>query len=442
MKILVIDDEQSIRDGLSMTLTRRRHEVTTASDGLQGLEEFKTGGYDLVFLDMKMPGIDGIETLAQLRAFDPLVEAVIITGYPSIDSVIQAFRQGARDFLPKPFSTQEVRIITNRVEERRRLNLENEKLRRQLKSVTGEDFVRSVSPAMREVDHLIEKVAATNSTVLLTGESGTGKEVAARAITALSDRAGRELVTVDCSTLAETLLESELFGHVKGSFTGAGERKRGLLELADNGTLFLDEVGNLTQSIQAKLLRVVQEGEFKPVGADFVRKVDIRIISATNADLKKAVEAGTFREDLYYRLAVFPIHLPPLRERSEDVPELVNHFARKFAAQAGKKLKGVAPEFHSATLGYEFPGNIRELANIVQRAVILEEGEELTTAGLAPHIAGGCAPTVGFPTLREIEKEHIRRALVHHAGQKATAAQALGIDRKTLYRKIVEYGLE
>lgn len=444
MKALIIDDDPSIRDGLAQTLERRRHEVTTAGTGLDGLREFERGGYDLVFLDIKMPGIDGIETLKRLREADPDAVVILITGYPSIDTVVHGFRQGAYDFLPKPFSSQEVRVITNRVEERRRLRFENEKLRRRLDAVTGGDCVISRSPAMREVNALIEKVAKADSNVLLTGESGTGKEVAARAICALSNRSDRELVAVDCSTLAGPLLESELFGHVKGGFTGATERKRGLLELADGGTFFLDEVGNLSLSTQAKLLRVVQEGEIKPVGAEFVRKVDIRLIAATNADLAKSVAEGTFREDLYYRLAVFPIHLPPLRDRAGDIPALCECFAAKYAARAGKRLTGISPEFLSILGAHAFPGNIRELENIVQRAVLIEESPVLQPSSLPPALLAKApeAREAPFATLGDVEKEHIRLVLQAHKGQKATVARILGIDRKTLYRKLKEYGLE
>ncbi len=443
MKALIIDDQKSIRDGLAQTLGQRRHQVTLAADGRQGIREYERGGYDLVFLDLRMPGIDGLETLKHLKTIDPDVVVVIITAYPSIDTVVQAFRRGAYDFLSKPFSLEEVDIITARVEERRQLRFENEKLRRQLRAVAGEACVISGSPAMREVNALIAKVARTESNVLLTGESGTGKEVAARTICALSRRSDRELVTVDCSTLAGSLLESELFGHVKGGFTGASERKRGLLELADGGTFFLDEVGNLSLSTQAKLLRVVQEGEIKPVGAEFVRKVDIRLIAATNADLVKAVKEGSFREDLFYRLAVFPIHMPPLRERAGDIPELCTCFVAKYAALAGKRIEGLSPECLAVLTSYSFPGNIRELENIIQRAVIIEDSPVVRLASLPPHLLNDCHPDKSsFVPLRDVEKDYIRLVLQALEGQKSPAARVLGIDRKTLYRKIKEYGLD
>ncbi|HSH70302.1 MAG TPA: sigma-54 dependent transcriptional regulator, partial [Deferrisomatales bacterium] len=303
MNALIIDDERSIREGLAKTLRRMGHEVTLAENGQQGLEEFSVASYEMVLLDLKMPGIDGMETLRLLKEADPEVIIVMITGYPSVETVLKAFRLGAYDYLPKPFTPQEVRIITARAEERRRLRFENEQLRRQLNATKGGGFLISKSPAMREVNQHIDKLARTDSNVLITGESGTGKEVVARMIYSLSPRKDQEFVAVDCSMLAEPLLESELFGHVKGAFTGATAPKRGLFELADGGTFFLDEVGNLSPGTQAKLLRVIQEREIKAVGGTTTRKVDVRLIAATNADLQAAIAKGTFREDLYYRLA-------------------------------------------------------------------------------------------------------------------------------------------
>ena len=443
MKVLIIDDERSIREGLAKTLRRMGHEVTPAENGRQGLEEFERGNFDMVLLDLKMPGIDGMETLRLLKEADPEVIIVMITGYPSVETVLKAFRLGAYDYLPKPFTPQEVRIITARAEERRRLRFENEQLRRQLKAVQGDRFVISKSPAMREVNQHIDKLARTDGNVLLTGESGTGKEVVARMIYSLSPRKDQEFVAVDCSMLAEPLLESELFGHVRGAFTGATSPKRGLFELADGGTFFLDEVGNLSPGTQAKLLRVIQEREIKPVGGTTTRKVDIRLIAATNSNLTRAIQEGTFREDLYYRLAVFPVHLPPLRERSEDIPDLVRLFLKKYSAKNAKHIKDAAPGFLAVLSSYNFPGNVRELENIVQRAVVIEESEVLRPGSLPAYLLKDSPEEsrTRFPSLTELERDHIGLVLRACDFKKAVAAEILGIDRKTLYRKMKQYQL-
>jgi len=337
-----------------------------------------------------------------------------------------------------------VRIITARAEERRHLRFENEQLRRQLNArQSGESFVISKSSAMRSVNALIDKVARTDGNVLITGESGTGKEVVARMIYHLSPRKDQEFVAVDCSMLAEPLLESELFGHVKGAFTGAHAPKRGLFELADGGTFFLDEVGNLSGGTQAKLLRVIQEREIKPVGGVTVKKVDVRIIAATNANLEETIRAGRFREDLYYRLAVFPIHLPPLKERAEDIPELTRLFVEKYSAKAMKRFRDVSPAFLSVLASYDFPGNIRELENIVQRAVVIEDSDVLRPSSLPAYLLKNSpGEQKRFPTIQELERDHISLVLRACDGRKHQAAETLGIDRKTLYRKMRQFGLE
>jgi DNA-binding NtrC family response regulator len=442
VKALIIDDERSIRDGLAKTLRRIGHEAEATENGQLGLEEFGRGGYDMVFLDLRMPGIDGMEALVRLRDLDPEVVIVIITGYPSIETVLKAFRLGAYDYLPKPFSPQEVRIITARAEERRRLRFENEQLRRQLNAAKADRCLISKSPSMRDINGLIEKVARTDGNVLITGESGTGKEVVARMIYELSPRRDREFVAVDCSTLSESLLESELFGHVRGAFTGALSPKRGLFELADGGTFFLDEVGNLSPGTQAKLLRVIQEREIKPVGGVASRKVDVRLIAATNSDLARSLKQGNFREDLYYRLAVFPIHLPPLRERLEDLPELARHFMVKYAQKSVKNIREMSPGFLAVLSSYDFPGNIRELENIVQRAIVLEESGVLRPSSLPAYLLRDQAEEKRrFPTLLELERDHISLVLRACGERKGQASEILGVDRKTLYRKLKQYGL-
>ncbi len=443
MNALIVDDERSIREGLAKVLKRMGHEPVTMDSGAKAVECFEAGNFDIVFLDLKMPGIDGMETLTRLRDADPEVIIVIITGYPSVETVLKAFRLGAYDYMPKPFSPQEVRIITARAEERRRLRFENEHLRRQLRAVKSDSFYISKSPAMREINNFIEKVARTDGNVLITGESGTGKEVAARIIYKLSSRKDHEFVAVDCSTLAEPLLESELFGHVKGAFTGATAPKRGLFELADGGTFFLDEIGNLSLGIQAKLLRVIQQREIKPVGGETVKQVDARIIAATNADLGEAIRAGRFREDLYYRLSVLPLHLPPLRERPEDIPDLARMFVQKHSSKTRKVFKEITPAFLAVLSGYDFPGNIRELDNIIQRAVVIEDSPSLTPSSLPAYLLKNKpSEQKRFPTLLELERDHIALVLRACDNQKSKAAAILGIDRKTLYRKMIEFGME
>jgi DNA-binding NtrC family response regulator len=442
VKVLIIDDERTIREGLAKTLKRMGHESHSVANGNDAVSEFSRGAYDLVFLDLKMPGIDGMETLVQLKDEDPEVNIVMITGYPSVENVLKAFRLGAYDYMPKPFSPQEVRIVTARAEERRKLRFENEQLRRQLRAAKSDKHVISRSPAMREVNALIDKVARTDSNVLITGQSGTGKEVVARMIWELSPRKEMEFVAVDCSTLAEPLLESELFGHVKGAFTGAHAPKRGLFELADGGTFFLDEIGNLSTATQAKLLRVVQEREIKPVGGTASKKVDVRLIAATNADLPRAIKEGAFREDLYYRLAVFPIALPPLCERIEDTPELVRFFVAKYEGKAMKRFKGISPAFLAVLAAYDFPGNIRELENIVQRAVVIEETDVLRPSSLPAYLLKKQpGEQTRFPTLSELERDHMSLVLCACDDHKSRAADILGIDRKTLYRKLKLFGL-
>lgn len=444
MKALIVDDERSIRDGLAKVLKRMGHDSVAVGSGQHAVQEFEGGNFDIVFLDLKMPGIDGMETLSRLKESDPEVIIVMITGYPSVETVLKAFRLGAYDYMPKPFAPQEVRIITARAEERRKLRFENEHLRRQLNAVKSDSFYISKSPAMREVNALMEKLSRTDGNVLITGESGTGKEVAARIVYSLSPRKDREFVTVDCSTLAEPLLESELFGHVRGAFTGAVAPKRGLFELAEGGTFFLDEVGNLSPGTQAKLLRVIQEREIKPVGGEKSKHVDVRIIAATNTDLTQAIRHGSFREDLYYRLSVFPVHLPPLRERTEDIPDLTRIFVGKHSAKAGKRFREISPSFFAVLGEYDFPGNIRELDNIVQRAVVIEDSPVLGPSSLPAYLLKN-APTVEmkrFPSLNELERDHILLVLKACDHQKAKAADVLGIDRKTLYRKMKEFCLE
>ena len=446
IQILVVDDEKIMQDSLSRILTKEGYEVRTASSGEEAIEKFDCESFDMVLLDIKMPGIGGIETLRRLKEMDPAITILIVTGYPSIDSAVKAIKLGAYDYITKPFTPDVLRVAINRALERKNLLSENLQLRRQLKAKNESDIIVGQSEVMRKIYELVRRTAPTDSTVLITGESGTGKELIARAIHTYSLRQDKEFVTVDCSALVETLLESELFGHVKGSFTGAIQTKYGSFELANGGTFFFDEIGNLSLDIQAKLLRVIQEKEVKPVGSEKTLKVDVRTIAATNQDLKPAIAQKTFREDLYYRLNVFPIHIPPLRERKEDIPLLVNHFLQKYNKKRKVPVSQVEPETMSLLISYDWPGNVRELENAVERALILEDGLTLlprsfpwieaqkTTKPLSVHAKV-------YP-LEEMEKHHILMVLNETKGHKGKAASLLGIDRKTLYMKIKKYAIE
>ncbi|MGB9698608.1 MAG: sigma-54-dependent transcriptional regulator [Thermodesulfobacteriota bacterium] len=447
LKILIVDDEQIIRDSFSRVLLKEGFGVETVASGRLALEKIAQEPFDLVLLDLKMPGLDGLETLREIKARDPDLICIMITGYPTIESAVKAVKMGAYDYLTKPCNPDELRMVVARAAERRRFFFENERLRRRLDGRLIFEPLVGESKAMQRVLEIINKVAPSDSTVLITGESGTGKELVAQAIHQLSPRRDKEFVPVDCHALVETLLESELFGHVKGAFTGAVRNKHGLLELANGGTFFFDEIGNLTLNTQAKLLRVIQEREFKPVGGTQRIKVDVRLIAATNQNLREAIVQKTFREDLFYRLSVVPIHIPPLRDRKEDIPVLVAHFIKRFNRQRKKAITGITPAALEMLLKYNWPGNVRELENAIERAMILEEGKEITPQSLIGFFSAPLAepPSPPLPqklvSLKDVEKEHIAFVLKETGGHKSEAARILGIDRKTLYQKVQKYQL-
>jgi len=446
IRVLVVDDEKIMLDSIARILIKEGYEVRTAFSGEEAIEKFDQESFDIVLLDIKMPGMGGIETLRRLKEMDPAITILIITGYPSIDSAVKAIKLGAYDYITKPFTPDVLRIAMSRALERKSLLTENLHLRRQLKAKNEADIIVGQSEAMRKIYELVRRTAPTDSTVLITGESGTGKELIARAIHAYSLRQDKEFITVDCSALVETLLESELFGHVKGSFTGATQTKYGSFELANGGTFFFDEIGNLSLDIQAKLLRVIQEKEIKPVGSERTIKVDVRIIAATNQDLKQAIAQKTFREDLYYRLNVFPIHIPPLRERKEDIPLLVNHFLQKYNKKRKVPITQVEPETMALLMSYDWPGNVRELENAIERALILEDGVTLLPRSFSwlksEQTRNSSSPLPKICSLKELEEQHIRLILKVTKGHKGKAASLLGIDRKTLYNKLKQYGIE
>ncbi len=382
-KVLVVDDERVIRSGCRMVLLERGMSVQVCESGSECLELAAEGGFDVILLDMKLPDISGMEVLRTIRKARPDIYIIIITGYSTVQNAIEAMKLGAFDYLTKPFTDDELLLSVERALEKKRLVEENQALRKELVDRFGFSNIIGKNPKIMEVFEKILKVAPTDCTVLINGENGTGKELIARAIHVHSRRAARQFIAVDCSTLSPNLLESELFGHVKGAFTGAVQEKVGIFELADDGSLFLDDVANLGLETQAKLLRVLEAREYKPVGSSRFKTTDARVISATNCDLRSLVEKGAFREDLYYRLNVFPIHLPPLRERKDDIPRLAYHFLRHFCTKTGKCIDGFTEHALEALVNYDWPGNVRQLKNAVEHLVIMADHQILDVLDLA-----------------------------------------------------------
>ena len=374
-RLLIIDDEAVIRDGLKRVLEGEAFAVESCSSGFNAITIMQQREFDLIITDLKMPGMSGIEVLKSVRTLQPHIPVILITGYASVDTAVEAMKNGASDYITKPFTPdvllEKVRTVLNQ----RSVPLDDIRLNDEVSQHHGFHQFIGESKEMQKVYHRIIHVAATNSTVLITGESGTGKELAARAIHDHSLRKDNPFVAVDCSSLAETLLESELFGHVKGSFTGAVQTKTGLFKIADGGTLFLDEVSNISLSTQAKLLRALQERKITPIGGTQLVAIDIHLVAATNKNLKTMVHEGTFREDLFFRLNIIPIELPPLRDRTQDIPILIHHFLKKYTQEVGKEIRGIAPDVMSFLENYAYPGNVRELENMIERAVVLAEGD-------------------------------------------------------------------
>jgi two-component system response regulator AtoC len=437
-RVLVVDDEPGLREFLADALRPAGHDVTTAPDAERALQLLDRRGFDLVITDLRMPGLGGLELLRRVRAEQPEVEVVVLTAHGTVDSAVEAMKLGAIDYLQKPLSgPDELRLVVARAVERRHLrDVQEEAARERTPPRLGHG-----DPAMRPVEEAITKVAPTSATVLLLGESGTGKEVAARAIHAGSPRRDRPFVAVNCAALAETLLESELFGHEKGAFTGAVERRRGRLELADGGTFFLDEVAELKPELQAKLLRVLQERQFERVGGVRTLEVDVRLIAATHRDLRALMDTGRFREDLYHRLAVFPLRLPPLRERRGDILPLARELLERIARELKRAPLAISPAAAARLQAAPWPGNVRELANCLERAAILAEGAELGPEHLALEPAGFAAPSGVIP-LADMERAAIERALQLTGGNRRRAAELLGLGERTLYDKLKRYGIE
>ncbi len=445
--ILIVDDDKVIQDSCSMILKKEGYGVQVAGDGEKGLLAFKTELFHAVLLDLKMPGMDGMQVLGKIKEESPETPVIIITGYASIGSAVEAMKQGAFEYLTKPFTPEELRIAINKALKSRKVFFEGIYLRDELKQKTEFDMVVGESEAMEKVLDIVRRVSPSDSTVLITGESGTGKELIAKEIHSHSLRRSAPFVVVDCGALVETLFESELFGHVKGSFTGAHVTKHGRFEVANGGTIFLDEISNISLNIQAKLLRVIQEREVTRIGSSKPIKVDVRILAATHENLADSVKEGKFREDLFYRLSVVPLHLPPLRERKEDIPLLIDHFLNKYTRGGRQKINSIKSDVLKALMQYDWPGNIRELENTIERAVVLSKNKEIGLEDLVYHgISAGTSllrPVDGkYRSLEEIEKEYIKTVFQSHHRNKSLTAKLLGIDRKTLLTKIKKYHIE
>ena len=450
LSTLVVEDGQSQREILRDFLRDEGYDVVEAENGNKAIEAVKNGYFDLVLLDYKMPEKDGITVLEEVKDINAEIDVIMMTAYGSVDTAVRAMKAGAADYITKPIELEELRILIGRIAERQTLRKENEILREELRreGVTTDQIIFK-SAAMSEVVNLSGRVANSSATVLIQGESGTGKELLARLIHNLSPRSQRPMIVVNCAALSENLLESELFGHEKGAFTGASRRRIGRFEEADGGTLFLDEIGELSPSVQVKLLRFLQEREFQRVGGNRTIRSDVRIISATNRNLHGEVKDGTFREDLYYRLNVVTIAVPPLRERKEDLSPLIDHFLNRFAVGNGKEIRGISSEARDLLLRYDYPGNVRELKNIIERAFVITRGPVITSRDLpfsrsSVHLHMSNVKT--WRSLREsvedLECRMIRRALQETANHQTKAANLLGISERMLRYKLKKYGLK
>jgi len=443
-KILIVDDQRNMRTTLAMMLRGAGYEVDEAADGEQGAERGSTGAYDAVLTDLRMGTKDGIDVLRATKDAHPLTEVIVMTAYGTIESAVEAIRRGAYDYIAKPFKEDELLLRVAKALEKRRLLGEVSLLRRDFRARYGLEHIVGRSAALRELLDRVVRVAPSDATILITGESGTGKELIARALHTASRRSDKPFVPVNCAAITETLLESELFGHARGAFTGATRARRGLFEEASGGTLFIDEIGETAPGSQAKLLRAIQEGEIRRVGESLPVKVDVRVIAATNQNLKAAVAEKRFREDLFYRLNVVPLRIPPLRERREDIPLLTQRFLEGFAARTGER-KTLSPEATKKLLEYPWPGNVRELENMIEQAAALAPHTTLSEADIrfdpAPEIAGSSAPQTLADAVEAAERRAIEAALARCQGDLGRVARELEVSSTTLWRKMKALGL-
>jgi two-component system response regulator AtoC len=438
-KVLVVDDEQLVRESLRDWLTESGYEVFTAENGFQALEFIDRERMGVVLADLVMPGMDGIELMKRAKDIIPNIDVIIVTAYGSIATAISAMKEGAYDYIEKPFCPERLELLVQKLVEHQNLVEENISLRQRLEDRHHFENIIAKSHKMQQVIEVIKTVAKSNASVLIIGDTGTGKELVARAVHSQSHRRDKPFVAVSCAALPESLLESELFGHERGAFTGAVAQRKGRFELAHRGTLFLDEIGEISANMQVHLLRVLEEKQITRVGGTEPVKVDTRLVSATNKDLKTAVKEGKFREDLYYRLNVVTIELPPLKERREDIPLLAQHFLAKFAVENQKEVSTFSPEAMDFIMNYHWPGNVRELENAIERAVILAKDNVITLAELPQeHLAP--LPS-SLRDLREVEREHILGVLAQTGGNYSEAARILGVTRMTLYNKAKAFGM-
>ncbi len=445
-RILVVDDEKNIREGLQMALEDEGYEVITAADGASGVKTALTEVVDLVITDLRMPGLSGQELLRKVSSETPGVPVIVLTGHGTVETAVEAMRMGAYDFLTKPLDLERLSLLVKRALQNRELVLQHRHLVEQMHSDKAFEHIIGKSAAMEQVFKMVRKAAPSRASVLITGDSGVGKELIAGAIHHLSGRSGKSYVKVHCAALAESLLESELFGHEKGAYTGAVSQKRGRFELADGGSIFLDEIGEINQNLQIKILRVLQERQFERVGGEKTITVDARLITATNRNLEAEVAEGTFREDLYYRLNVVHIHVPPLRERKEDLPLMIAAFVKDFAEENGKIIEGIEPKARAALYAYDWPGNIRQLRNCLESAVVMSSDSIIRLSDLPEPVRNAeqtAAITVRIgSTMAEAERQIILETLSAYNGNKSKTADVLGIGRKTLHRKLELYDSE
>ncbi len=449
-RILVIDDEQPMREMLQRLLEDSQYVVCSARNGAEGLALFDQEPFHLVITDLSMPGMDGIAVLRALKEKGPNVPVILVTAFATIDTAVEAIKAGAYDYITKPFEPDTIEITIKNALAHKKLVDENLELKQRLDDVEKKSHIIGVSPKMEEVFHLVEKVAPTDATVLIEGDSGTGKELIARRLHRQSSRADESFISINCGALPETLLESELFGYEKGAFTGATVAKEGIFKAADGGTLFLDEIGEMPPALQVKLLRVLQDKHVLTIGGRKSFPVNVRILSATNKNLKEEVAAGRFREDLYYRINVFTIHLPPLRERVEDIPHLLNHFIKKYNREFDKSVETISPDLMRFFKDYHWPGNIRELENYVERAILMTEGTHMQLSALPDDIqqaspvgtGGGCDTFMTFKEAKEnFERTYITELLERYSGVVSRAAREARIPRPNFYEKLKKYGI-
>ena len=453
--ILIVDDDRNTREGLQRAL-RSRFDVRLAESAESAITALNAGGVEVMLSDMRMPGASGIDLLKYVRTHHPTVTSILLTAYGNVETAVQAMKEGAFDFLTKPVNLDRLELLVDRALHTREIEAKNQVLEAQLDKKFGLESIIGSSQPMQELFDVIRQVAPTQASVLIQGPSGTGKELVAHALHRLSPRARGPFVPVHCAALSPTLLESELFGHEKGSFTGATATRKGRFEQADGGTLFLDEIGEIDASIQVKLLRVLEERRFERVGGDETIEVDIRLVAATNRDLRRMVDEGKFREDLYFRLSVVPITLPPLSARASDIPLLCDHFLKEFAERNGRDIPGFTPDAVNLLCAYQWPGNVRELRNTIERMVVMSQGGRLSardvppqireavrtgTAGQAPAGSSATPAATSAGSLADIEKAKILSVLERHDGNRSRAAAELGISRRTLHRKLNEYGV-